>query len=532
MRRTRSLLAVASAILLAAAGCSGGATEEKSAPLQPVVIAPVEVVRPAPPPAAVTANAALTIATNQYVYARLVTEDALAGKGPELRELINAWEDARFAVEGALEISSGSTQDSGTGAKSAPAPTPGQEFALNDVGAVEATPVRSTGTPLPAKDKSENWAESFTRYVDPAETTQILKTLAEDLERDISATLRGLQEIPAGKDPQFADVSYRVDLGVTSTEVPEKGTIRKLSSPKDRGADENYFVISGVDAIVLSGPRTSSIMVGAAQQVAVSEEDVTGAKPDVTALVGLVHLDPSASIDRAGNAENPAVFVGDRPGRWFGPQQITAANVEPEPNGEAKVQAAEVPRAANPDQTLENLRAVGVQPDPTPPVPLSTIAEEVRTNPREVATIIEILISVVGPTPQTTRPTAPDEPAAPPSSTGRMPANVVAGTYWVDQDINGEPFSYPAFVEIGQYGMLVRLNDWDPIVLQGDYDENSGIFVGREVDYTENELGEPSIFAYADTTIQFAMSGSNVTGYGDFAYGSDIFTMVFVKTGD
>lgn len=532
-QRRRTLLAVVIAAAMAFTGCTK--TEEAAPPKvaapAPVVVQPAQVVRPAPSRAVLTANVGVTLAVNQYAYARLMTEVfattdfSKASDSKEaalmLSDAQEAWKHADVAIDGAIILADNArtapeepveTEQPETGTpskgkgedKAEPAPGTTSDVALGGPGGADFGVALAE---FVADSSATDWAAPFTDYYETSDQMTILGRLLLELQSDASlvqakletASLKVDTAAPAdladiAKDAGLSDAA-KVGLYVTSTAVPPGGSVKPLAAAEAGAMDPESFVVTGVDGLVIMGTDSSKIMLGHEKQVTVAKSDLGSDADSFSAVIGLVDLDPTGSGAVAGieDLENSLVQLGRQPAEWFMKDEVPAIAVDEQPDNTAKVDITPVPKGATPRETEANLQANGVRPAPAPNQPIAEIAREVRADPVRVTQVIEILITVVEDGP-------PDGPsdveqgiadAPPPTTGGSRPVDVsaVAGSYGIVVD--GELTTSTDVALSGDSMTITFTNDAGTVfVLTGPFDASTGSYTTTSSTYSNAEYGE------------------------------------------
>lgn len=489
-----------------------------------LVIEPVEVTRPAPEPAVATANTAITLAANQYIYARLLTEQLMV-YGDDLEsqsersdlygETLDAWDDAEIAIEGAIDVLDELEASGALGASAS--------------GEAEERDDESRRDTRRRADRDRageaEWAAPFTTQLDEETLTDYLYEFAFQMEDDAA----DLGDIVWGEEAVLTDTkASSKELDGLIREVDEvaqvrvmaafygheaNSTVRTLPSSEEAAADPEAFVVEGVEGLLMVSERgRSTIMVADQDQVAVTSEVLDEAGDQVSAVIALLEVDPASfSPDEPANA---APFIGTNPRQWFLGQKILGIGVNEQRDGSLSLRLLPIPRGKNTKQTAANMRKAGIDPQPATEVTVDGLARRVSIEPRIVQTTIEVMVTIARDggdrddgsaeqAPRPERPARPTEPQAP--SQPEVAQGIVTGTYDVAYEYpDGTSDTGSAEVSLdGESMTLVFVNAWEQDVLTGVYDAVSTTFTGHDADYL------------TDITIVFEVTMSPVTAVGD-----------------
>lgn len=474
-----SAAAITVALILGITGCvkSGpDTTNDNDGSAAELVIQPVEVIRPAPEPAVAAANTSVTLATNQYVYARLLTEELLSSKDSNLTQLYDqtllAWDDAEVALA-AAQAAIAEVDESGLSNKS-------------DSGRAEG---------------DSAWAEPFARALSPAQATQYLLDFSDEMVADSAEVGDAVwaaedaftTERSSKKDrdrvAREIERIAKVDVLVTMADARSGGTVGILPGSEAAAKDQDTFVVNGVDGMIMvSDSGQNTIMVADGNQVTVTPAILDGGDGYIVAAFGLLPVDRVAIEKR--KVVDAAPLIGTDPKLWSQPGKVTEVAVTPSPNGETSVRATPVPRGKNAEETQQNLQKAGVQVQEAPQTTPGQVAEVIRVDPETVRIVIEILVTVVtenlgvSPTdadqnretrprrPSTTPPTNPPGPVTP-----DKPAYDVVGTYSsISEYPDGDSGEFT--VEVTLEGSVMTLAASDGTVVTGTFDSSTQTFTG------------------------------------------------------
>lgn len=569
---THLVTAATATLALGLAGC--GKTGEQTVTEAPVnsavVVEPARVVRPEPTRTILSANVAVTLAVNQYVYARLLTDELATGDysktsssadvTAQLLDAEEAWGHADVAIDGALLLAgharNASEQEEGkappegdreqktkTGDKSAPDRTfeeDPQADAESDFGTAMGTPIADAG--------GNAWMEPFTDYFEPVDEMTILGRLILELQEDsaltqskladLSADLSGVpaQDIPDVITTAGLHQTPKVGLYVTSTAIPEGGSVQPLQSTADE-IDADSFVVSGVDALAIMGTGSSKILLGYEKQVVVVESDLGEDPGSFSAVIGFVDLDPTrtGAISAVEDLKNPLVQVGKDPDDWFLADEILAVEVEERSDNSAELEVRPVPKGSTPQQRTQNLRQAGVRQVAAPRQTLPEIAQTMRADPKQVTQVIEIIIKVV----DEAAPSSPSdveqgiEEAPERTDAGRVGTRQVSGTYTMAISSPDNNLSTTATVVQNGSGMTITfVNDFGAtFVFKGSYDETTGVFVLTEATGSHPEHGD-NIPADVSLDLVFDQNANPITATGTGVDASSSVTVTLTRTDD
>ncbi len=355
--RTRTSLALISSFALVAsmAGCGllGGAApdggDEDRGPAQPVAV-----ILPAPSPAEDVAQQAMAIAIQQYVYARLLTEQFITmdfdGTVSEeevaavLDQSTQAWDNAAALLESAAAITDSAQllldadadtgaaeEEGGTDGESAGGQgeaTPGladlaQPASLRFGGFGQAAaplPTNPRFGPLPADPSNDpqTWAENFLKQYDSIDNNQKLRTLAQQMNTDVANVhdqLELAKEIVFDGAMKSADrwealqkaamatkTAAKVGLFVTATVVTAGGTLGALATGSATLVQAGGILVSGVDVVIEVGATTSAIVLGEDHKVTAAMTDFQNVTGPIAAGFGVVFPNLGSSDSAVGGA--------------------------------------------------------------------------------------------------------------------------------------------------------------------------------------------------------------------------------------
>ena len=517
MKALRGVVAGLFVVVLAlgTTGCSK--TEEEAAPTTErstkvkVSVEPVEIIQAIPPPAAVMANYATTLAVNQYVRARLLTDLVTATDfdkvgadelGDTVVDALIAWDDTEeVCAEAAGVTAIAETELVGVSAKTADEEVSGEEdLDEEDSGGTSdrrsserrtsdrrssdrrSSDRRSRGTQVETE-----WTTPFSDFFDPIEVVQAQSSLIEDMDDDAYYILDALEEmddIVSGaslSDADLADIEEiaedinrlaQVDLQVTSAALPEGGSIKALSGSEVRGRSNDRVILTGVDAVAAVGDRQSSLMVGANNQVVIEEDDLPTDGSEVDVVFGIVDLTPETSPNK--DVSNTALPIGRTPGKWFVSDTLISIQVT-NIDAEATLVVAGIP-LGNDDEVEDFLTGLNVPTEPAPDTSLDALADRIGIDGAQAAEAIRDALDQLEPRPERTtsdeREARQGEPAQQEPTDvpeGGTPALEVQGTYdWTMQsDVSEPPRNSGGKVSLSGETMTVTLGG---NVYSGPYD--------------------------------------------------------------
>lgn len=499
MKTVRRGLAALSAVALTLGGAACS-KEEAPAPQSKarvdVSIEPVEVVQAKLPPPAILANYGTTVAVNQYIEARFLTEVLTTtdfakademGVQTSLMEAMIAWDDA--------------------------------EAVSADAAALAATVEDTLGEPdrKSASDRRNRdrdlapWTDPFTRPFDPTEIVRAQSDLLTDVRDDIDAMTDAVAEIGTiiNNPGDISDRDWRdveriaedinelpiVDLLVASTALPGGGSIGELSGSDVRGRTSDRVVLTGVDAIAMVGPRSSSVLVGGNKQVVVEEQDLPSDANEVQMVLGLVDLSPDTNINVKKDVPNVAFPIGSTPSSWLLASTLLSIQIDGA-LAEPTLTLAEIPLGSE-NAEQEALNALGVPMRDAPNLTLVELVEVIWIDPAEAIQVIDDMFEDLAPEPEKPKEEppkkepAPEEPAAP----SALP---VAGSYaWSSHGEHGDTGGQ-ATVSLEGGSMTIN---FDGGVWMGTYDSNANTFVGYDAGF--------------QMTLYFYQSGGTVVAEGE-----------------
>lgn len=272
-------------------------------------------------------NQGMSLAIQQYIYARLLTEQFIVTDFNEdtslpevealLAEAVQAWDDAETMLAGAEDLVSSAqilmdveADSAGKGVSDESAAPADQSldggFAAEPVAAHPAAVPPASGHPVasamptmvPCADPKMDpkaWAEDFTSRYDALSGSKRLQTLAQQMNLDVKQAheqLEAAQEIihsGATKDAAFWDkmtkaamatkTAAKVGLFVTSTIATAGGSLGALATGSATLTQAGGILVSGVDTVIEVGATTSAIVLGEDHKVTASMnniQDVTG----------------------------------------------------------------------------------------------------------------------------------------------------------------------------------------------------------------------------------------------------------------
>lgn len=501
----RSLAALtAMSLSLGVAGCQTGArpVKSKEKPEPEVTVEVAEVLRPAPPPAAAAASAAVTLAANQYIYARLLTEDFLTealegGAGVSeldgvLADAQAAWWDTEDAVEATFTLT---------------------EAAADDIGR------DGTSRGQDAPSSSPSWAEDFARPMSDAELVAEMEFLTEEMAADTARMQDVLVDAQAVLNSGESEASVRselsslgrtiagkADIGVyiTSEDVGRGSSLRPLPGSLGALDSEKAFIVEGVDALVLLSQNDApDILVADNQQVTITPETLEDEDKPVTTVLGLLPV-TEESLE-ANPDRSPVTLIGAGNRNWMWNSRVYGVSVT-ESAAQTSLTVASI-TAVTIQEVQVSLESIGIIAQAAPNLPPVQVGISIRIDPRVAGGVLEELNERYG-TPRESeregrvegrRPAPATEPPAQDAPQGLIPGEYSAEILFPD----GDSMVAPATVELADGFMTITIHDpYGASVFQGSFNEVSEVFDG-----TSSE-GLP-------VTITFNSSSVPVTGAGN-----------------
>jgi hypothetical protein len=344
---------------------------------------PLVVEREAGPVPQQMANQATAIALKNYIYARILTEEFLGTEAQPISiddalimmdELYAAWETADAVAVKAVEITDQAVlllEGSANGSRL------GLDRLAVLIKTIESKVFDSSGIAYagaPTIDR-ETWAENLAKQYDALRGAKRYQQLAKQLGTDTktaveqmtlaSKILRNAADL---EEAQAEAAEYnrslnvvttyktasKVGLFVGATIATGGGSLASLAGSSMTVGGAAAVVVGGVDCIVDVGQTTSTIVLGEDHQVTVGFKEASVVISPVSAVVGLVTLDPT-------KAEGVIAFVGESMMEWFNPGSITAIAVEAYKEGKTRVTAQIIKAAEGMSPDVEKaLNSMGI----------------------------------------------------------------------------------------------------------------------------------------------------------------------------
>lgn len=426
IKRGAALL-LAAAFALSATGC-GSLFGQK----------PVTAVRTAPPPAAQAANAGVTLALRQYVFARLKTEQAAEAAMQYLpQEAAALADEAALAWQHAIAMTDASLLMAEQAAALLPCTLPAQtaDDTTTAQPAVFHAPIAASPTMLDtggAKDFDyQAWAENLTKQYDAIKGNQTIRQLAQQLGTDARTAFDQLtlaQEIlhdeamldaahwdKVLKIYQGVKTTCKVGLFVTATIASGGGTVAALQTSSMSLGAAGATIVGGTDCIVDIAATGSTIILGEKDQVTVAFNDIKDKLAPVSAVVGLIGFN-------GGETGEQLAYLGDSLTDWFFDGKIMGVKVSVTDEGGFSVNGQAIDTAGLGEAGLQQaLNAAGLALPGTPPS-LTELMGDYTMDPSVALQVLGILAEQLGnppaetPTPEaTTTPVPVPAPTAEPA---------------------------------------------------------------------------------------------------------------------
>ncbi len=409
-------LLLAAAFALTATGC-GSLFGQK----------PVTAVRTAPPPAAQAANAGVTLALRQYIFARLKTEQAAEMAMQYLpQEAAALANEAALAWQNAIALTDASLLMAEQAAALLPCTLPAQtaDATIATQTAVFHTPAAARPTMLNtggAKDFDyQAWAENLTKQYDAIKGNQTIRQLAQQLGTDARSAFEQLtlaQEIL--HDEAMLDAAHwdnvlkiyqgvkttcKVGLFVTATIASGGGTVAALQTSSMSLGAAGATIVGGTDCIVDVAVTGSTIILGEKDQVTVAFNDIKDKLAPVSAVVGLISFN-------GGETGEQLAYLGDSLTDWFFDGKIMGVKVSVTDAGGISVNGQAIDTAGLSEAGLQQaLTAVGLALPGTPPT-LTELMGNYTMDPSVALQVLGLLAAQLGGTPAETP--APEATATP-----------------------------------------------------------------------------------------------------------------------
>lgn len=409
-------LLLAAAFALTATGC-GSLFGQK----------PVTAVRTAPPPAAQAANAGVTLALRQYVFARLKTEQAAEMAMQYLpQEAAALADEAALAWQNAIALTDTSLLMAEQAAALLPCTLPAQTADATTAAqtAVFHTPAAARPTMLNtggAKDFDyQAWAEKLTKQYDAIKGNQTIRQLAQQLGTDARSAFEQLalaQEIlhdeamldaahwdKVLKIYQGVKTTCKVGLFVTATIASGGGTVAALQTSSMSLGAAGATIVGGTDCIVDVAVTGSTIILGEKDQVTVAFNDIKDKLAPVSAVVGLISFN-------GGETGEQLAYLGDSLTDWFFDGKIMGVKVSVTDAGGISVNGQAIDTAGLSEAGLQQaLTAAGLALPGTPPT-LTELMGNYTIDPSVALQVLGLLAAQLGGTPAETP--APEATATP-----------------------------------------------------------------------------------------------------------------------
>lgn len=409
-------LLLAAAFALTATGC-GSLFGQK----------PVTAVRTAPPPAAQAANAGVTLALRQYVFARLKTEQAAEMAMQYLpQEAAALADEAALAWQNAIALTDTSLMMAEQAAALLPCTLPAQTADATTAAqtAVFHTPAAARPTMLNtggAKDFDyQAWAENLTKQYDAIKGNQTIRQLAQQLGTDARSAFEQLalaQEIlhdeamldaahwdKVLKIYQGVKTTCKVGLFVTATIASGGGTVAALQTSSMSLGAAGATIVGGTDCIVDVAVTGSTIILGEKDQVTVAFNDIKDKLAPVSAVVGLISFN-------GGETGEQLAYLGDSLTDWFFDGKIMGVKVSVTDAGGISVNGQAIDTAGLSEAGLQQaLTAAGLALPGTPPT-LTELMGNYTMDPSVALQVLGLLAAQLGGTPAETP--APEATATP-----------------------------------------------------------------------------------------------------------------------
>lgn len=555
------------------------------------VVEPVQFVYPEPSEEVEAANVAATLALQQYVNARLVTEKFLVvdfAEEPNIDEVaaliedaLGSLEDAELIINQGLQIIDTAVgEETATGSDAAGSDSAGSDGAGLDVadsGLFWGQPVAYQPTSLPslfpaAPGDQQKWAEEFTKTYDQTKGPKKLQTLARQLGqdvKDIKAQLEAAQEIihsGATKDAAFWDKMTKAAMATKTAaklglfvgaSIATAGGAAALAAPTAAGSlavaastggvgltAAASIAINGVDVMVEVGQTTSAIVLGEDHRLTAawgSMQDTTGpiagatlvAFPNPTDTVGLI-------ADLSGNIMD---YFAD--GRLWGfkmeryQEGKVALDKLLAGNNSPVLTVTPLPEVKTEAELESNLAAAGLS---LPPQEVESLDEAIaQVDVMELSKALEILDALAKQLEiELAKPGQPEESGAEQQMSGSPVAGVYQyqGTYSVrpfdpgDEPMVTEFDPHQAVITLDGNQMTITIDDGRPTVLEGNFDPQTNTFTGSDNSPASGSAWDTPLYQRAQTTITFDLAANPVVGIGYVGDEVENISMVFTRTGD
>ena len=306
---------------------------------------PVTVERGPEPLAAQTASEAAAISLRQYIYARLATEafaeaDLEAMSVEEIRALAEdaarAWEDAALAASVAEEITAQAVEvlDASAIGQTAASGLPRAQFMTLTAPADVRAVALATSAPRPFDPKT--WAENLTKQYDALKGAKRYQQLARQLGTDAKAAYEQMQlaqEIIHNEATDDAAFWDKLTKAAQAAKTISKVTMLGWSMAATGGGSVALLegaglLVGGVDCIVDVTETGSTIVLGDGNRVAVAFGDIKEKLGPVSALIGLVTLNPSGVGNAAKDTTEALVYITDSLTDLFYEDKVMGIKVE------------------------------------------------------------------------------------------------------------------------------------------------------------------------------------------------------------
>ena len=480
MKSFRGWLATLAAVALALGGTACSKQEETTERAERpsrtkvnVSIEPVEVVQASLPPSAAMASLGTTLAVNQYIQARLLTEEVITGDftASNADDLLDTLDEAILAWDNTAEVSMGASDLTSVA-----------EENLKGSSSKEKSERRS-------RDRSEqDWTEPFSKAADPYEVVKAQSDLLADIQDDIDELAFALGDIEdllsAGSRASKSDLRDAedvakdmerlpiVDLWVTSSALPKDGSVGELSGSKSRGRSSDRVILTGVDAIAMVGPESSSLMVGANKQVVLQEKDLPTDASEVDVVLGIVNIAPDTDIDVSKDVPPVAVPIGRTPSAWIPSKALFSIQVDVT-NVDVTLVLAEIPT----DAEEAGLEGLDVPIQAAPDITLIQLVNIIQINVDEAIFVIDDMSEELEPPPVEEAPAEKEKETPKQQEPAQQPATVpsMSGTYSYTMDGMDGASSGSAQVSLSGSDMVI---DFGGGPIYGFFDTSTNTFWG------------------------------------------------------
>jgi hypothetical protein len=390
------------------------------------------------------ASAATAVALNQYIYARLKTEELLSVDNESLTveefqklmdELVLAWKTADMLTSGALELADQAgmvmespvfketaafvqptTQAAGTTTASS------MEFVKPTIQLIKlgANSSDYAATAIGASSgreiDPETWAENLTKQLDEIAYSGVpqferIKTLAKQLGVDaktayeqvtlaqkIVHNIADLEELRAEDGAYTRSIEIlqgykttsKVGLLVTATIATGGGSLATLGASSMTLGQAGAVVVGGVDCIVDVAATSSTIIMGEDHQVTTSINNIQNMLAPVSFVVGLATFNGSETGEQL-------AFIGESLTEWFYNGKILGINVSGTDDGGTKVTAQPINVSGLDEAGVKSeLKKEGFVTPEEGNSTLSSLIEEYRTNIEDAASKMATLATEMG----------------------------------------------------------------------------------------------------------------------------------------